>query len=246
MSRGGWGVAAAWVVAPWLAVSACGPPGGSGPAAGTTSTLPAGALALAEDVALSLRDGAGGAVDLLAARAVLEPPRGRGQGGSPLLLLAASGSGRGEEGGGETGGSAPAAPHGPPPEAVDIRADRAQADARSHHATFEGSVVVTRGELALRCERLRVTYDPEAGQVVRAEASGGVRIVMGDRQATGAEAAWDLVAGVVELQGSPTLAEGRSVLSGERIRVFVDARRVECERCRAVVDSGAAPPPAAR
>lgn len=239
MTPGRRGAAAAWVVAPWLAAAACGPLGGPEPPGGSRGALPDGALALAEDVALTLRDGGGASVDLVATRAILEPPHGRIPGTSPRLLLAGAGSGQAGRAG--TGESAPRAAHGSSPEAVDIRADRAQADGRSHHATFEGSVVVTRGDLALRCERLQVTYDPEAGQVVRAEASGGVRIVMGDRRATGAEATWDLVAGVVEIEGSPTLAEGRSVLSGERIRVFVDARRVECERCRAVVDSGAAP-----
>lgn len=130
--------------------------------------------------------------------------------------------------------------------AVDIRADRFQADAKTGRGVFEGGVVATRGDVALRCERLEVEYDAGRGDVARALASGGVRLRMGARTAAGAEASWDLGAGRVVLKGSPWVRDGATTLRGEEIRVDVAERRMECVRCRATwsPDGRSGTPPA--
>lgn len=130
--------------------------------------------------------------------------------------------------------TAPARGEEPPPP-LNIAAARSDWDFAARRVRFEGEVVATRGEVTLRCDRLLVTFStPE--QVELATASGHVVVERGARSARGAQAVLDARTGQVVLTGAPELSEGRNRMSGERIVLWLDDERVECERCQLRVD----------
>jgi len=112
-----------------------------------------------------------------------------------------------------------------------IEAEKSSWSMKTRTAEFSGNVAATRGALILRCDELQVQHQ-EGGEIQEAVASGNVRIESEQWSATGAKAVLDQTDGSLVLTGSPRLAEGANTLVGERIRVFLDDERVECERCK--------------
>lgn len=130
---------------------------------------------------------------------------------------------------------------GRPP--LQITAARSTWDLRARSARFEGDVVVTRGDVELRCAALDVRY-ADAERVDRVIATGGVTVRRGGRLATAAQADLEGATGKVTLTGDPTLAEGPNALAGRVITLFLDDERATCEGdggapCRLVVDGSA-------
>jgi lipopolysaccharide export system protein LptA len=110
-----------------------------------------------------------------------------------------------------------------------IRAEHASWDLREQHVSFEGQVTLQRGPFTLECRRLEARFDsPE--QLRSAEALDATIRHRG-RVATGQRATLDLVGGSLVLEGAPTVTEGGRSLRGERIVLFLDDERLECERC---------------
>lgn len=150
-----------------------------------------------------------------------------------LVLRAASAQTPGDE---PTRGQASevVAELGSPP-GLSISSAQASWDLRGHHVVFEGDVVAIRGGFTLRCQRLEATFDnPE--QLSRATASGEVSVRHRDRLATGQRAVLDVAVGRLVLDGEPAVVEGGRSLRGERIVLFLDDERLECERCSLSID----------
>ncbi len=112
-----------------------------------------------------------------------------------------------------------------------IEAEHSSWAMKTRTADFSGKVVATRGDLILRCDSLQVKH-AEKGEIQEAIASGNVQIESQQWKATGSKAVLDQASGSLVLTGSPRLQEGPNALVGERIRVFLDDERVECERCK--------------
>jgi len=127
--------------------------------------------------------------------------------------------------------------------ALAISSERARWDLAGQSVTFEGAVEARRGAFTLSCERLEARFDsPE--RLVSAEAVGRVVVRHRARVASGGRALLDIPAGRIELTGEPRIREGGRTLAGERILLFLDAERLECERCTLEVAperQGAAP-----
>lgn len=145
-----------------------------------------------------------------------------------------------------TGVGVQVAAHVPPPAGgvlppLDITAARSSWDLRERIVRFEGDVVATRGEVRLTCDRLVVHYEgPD--RVERAEATGSVTVTRGDRTAQSERAVLTTQTGQVVLTGAPRLSEGPNLMSGQRIVLYLDDERVDCDACRLVVDgAGVAP-----
>ena len=120
---------------------------------------------------------------------------------------------------------------------LSIESERASWDLRGQSVVFEGSVSAQRGAFTLECDRLEASFDsPE--QLRLAEATGAVRVRHGERLATGQRAVLDLATGRLELEGQPELTEGGRSLRGERMVLFLDDERLECERCSLVISRG--------
>jgi len=128
-------------------------------------------------------------------------------------------------------------------EPLKVKSDNLTADNDKKTATFEGKVVARQGDLTLYTDRLVVTYSGAGSDLSRVEASGNVRIVQGDRQATGAHAVYDPKDGRIVLDGNPKVVVGDDVISGKVITYFVNERRSVVtggpkERVEAVIHPG--------
>ena len=122
--------------------------------------------------------------------------------------------------------------------ALEITAPHTEWDLSQREATLSGGVVAVRDDLRMECERMIVNFS-DPGQVERAVATGAVRVSLGDRLATGQKAELTTANGVVVLTGSPSLSDGANHMRGERIVLWLDDQRVECEACRLQIDPSA-------
>jgi lipopolysaccharide export system protein LptA len=118
---------------------------------------------------------------------------------------------------------------------LDIVAARSSWDLRGRSAHFEGDVRVTRGPVTLRCAALDVTY-AGAETLDTVVATGGVTVTRGERRASAERAELVGKTGRITLTGRP----GVNTLVGERIILWLDDERADCEGgvsgpCRLVV-----------
>ena len=151
-------------------------------------------------------------------------------------VLQTSGRGHGEEVQAvlstETAASDSAPGAAPPP--LKIEADRSDWDLSRQEVSFEGGVTLVRGAFTLTCQELKVGFaSPE--QVDWAVATGDVEISRDELRAQGQKAELTAATGRVVLTGSPELHEGPNRLRGNRLVLWLDQERVECESCELIV-----------
>ncbi len=127
---------------------------------------------------------------------------------------------------------------GPPP--LVVTGERSTWDLSAGRVVFEGDVQAVRAEVTLYAARIEVAYAGD--KVEQAWASGGVRVVRGGREATGETAHLAVAEGRVALEGAPTVTYGPNRMTGDRIVLFLDDDRLECEKCRLEVAGAAVAP----
>lgn len=142
----------------------------------------------------------------------------------------ADGSGHGVDAHATVGGTPP----------LVITGKRSRWDLKGGTVVFEEGVQAVRGDVTVFCDTLDVTYAGD--RVEKAVASHHVRVVKGGREARGDTAVLTTADGRVELQGSPSITEGANRMSGERIVLFLDDERLECDACRLEVAGEAVAP----
>ena len=117
---------------------------------------------------------------------------------------------------------------------LEVASETAQWDLAARTVRFEGAVVATRDTLELRCNVLEVRYrDPE--HLENAVATGDVRVIDGERRASGTQAELTVSTGELVLTGDPVIEEGANTMRGDRIALFLDDDRLLCTGCRLVV-----------
>ena len=124
---------------------------------------------------------------------------------------------------------------------VEISADGLSIDQATKTAVFEGNVVAGMGELRLSADRVEVIYDTEgaAGAVKALRASGNVVFVSGTDSAQADSAIYELVAGDVLMEGNVILTQGQSALSGQRLRIDINAGTAKMEgRVQTIFQTG--------
>lgn len=126
-------------------------------------------------------------------------------------------------------------------EQVEIAADSLSIDQGTQTAVFTGNVVAGMGELKLSADRVEVVYDTEsgAGAVKALLASGNVVFVSGDDSAQADTATYELVAGNVLMEGNVILTQGQNALSGQNLRIDLNARTAQIEgRVQTIFQTG--------
>lgn len=114
---------------------------------------------------------------------------------------------------------------GPP---LEIRASKSSWDLKNRTARFEGDVVVVRGDVTMRCAVLDVRY-ADADRIDTVVATGSVIVETGERRAEAERAELLAATGKITLTGKPRLAEGVNALVGERIILWLDDEKADCE-----------------
>lgn len=110
-------------------------------------------------------------------------------------------------------------------EPLKIKSDTLQADNEKKTAVFQGKVVARQGDMTLYADRLVISYSASGKDLDKVEAFGNVRILQGNRQATGAHATYEPNEARIILDGSPKVVQGDDVITGKVITYYVDEER---------------------
>lgn len=138
---------------------------------------------------------------------------------------------------------------------VKIEAASLEVRDKDKTAIFSGNVVVTQGDVIMKCKDLVVFYDQEGGNpankgtmkaaqpgpggkqsIRRLEARGGVTVIQKEQTATGAIGIFEMKTNTVTLEGGVVITQGSNVLRGDRLVVDLttSAAKVESAKGRPV------------
>ncbi len=108
---------------------------------------------------------------------------------------------------------------------IEITADRLEGNDQAGRATFSGAVVARQGNVTIYAGQLTVFYPAGQRDIDRVEAYGAVRIVQGEKVATGEKAVFFNKEGRVVLSGNPKVHQGQDFVQGEEITVYLNEER---------------------
>jgi lipopolysaccharide export system protein LptA len=104
---------------------------------------------------------------------------------------------------------------------------------------FSGNAVATQGDKEIKSDRLLLYYKKEAGKkdkvgakevegtgdLEKIEAKGNVVVTQKERVATGDEAVYFQDSGQIIMTGNATLRDGKNLIKGDKVTVFVNEDR---------------------
>jgi len=150
-----------------------------------------------------------------------------------------------------------------PAEKVHITSDTMMFDDKNSQVEFTGNVVATRLDATIHADHVKVLLYSEAekkSRTVKGEAkapddnikqliaTGNVKVIQNDATATADKAVYNTTQKTIVLTGeSPTVLSGKNYVTGKKITLFQDTRRVVVEsdktrRVEAFFDSNAPKP----
>jgi len=118
---------------------------------------------------------------------------------------------------------------------VKFKADKMVLGPNLKTATLTGHVKVTVGDVSISCKKLTLAYAP-GKQVASFEACGKVQLAMGDLSATADELDYDAAARSVVLRGKCKVTSKNAELSGTRIGIDLDTRRITIDEASGTID----------
>lgn len=104
---------------------------------------------------------------------------------------------------------------------INISSDRLEADDAARQVKFLGNVVARQGEVVIYSAVLTLFYSEGSKEIDRVEADRDVRIVQGERVATGDKAVFYQADGRIVLSGNARVHEGADFVEGDVITVFL-------------------------
>jgi lipopolysaccharide export system protein LptA len=112
---------------------------------------------------------------------------------------------------------------------VNITSDRMVADNRNRTVNFLGNVVAKREDMIIFSDQLSAFYT-EQSKIEKIIARGNVKINQTDRTATCQEATFfQLPQQKVLMTGKPKVWQGKNIITGDKIIIFIKEDRVEVE-----------------
>jgi lipopolysaccharide export system protein LptA len=132
---------------------------------------------------------------------------------------------------------------------VRIESTSLEFEYRTGQLTYRGDVKVSQADLTLSSDVLSVTLDMETtGRPREIVAEGNVRIVNGERVATGGRAVFNQDKQTITLSEAAVLRDGPNEVAGDRVVVYLEEQRSVVEggedRVRAVLFPAGGPSPA--
>lgn len=123
---------------------------------------------------------------------------------------------------------------------VEVAADKLEVDQSDGNAVFTGNVVIGQGEMRLSADRVTVEYaNAQQTRIKSLHAVGNVTLVSGPDAAEAREAVYEVESGGVTLIGDVILAQGESVLTGDRMTVdLVNGTAQVDGRVRSILQQG--------
>jgi lipopolysaccharide export system protein LptA len=111
---------------------------------------------------------------------------------------------------------------------TNVSADSLSFNPKNRVFAYQGNVIVTQGDMKLTSKTLEGNYS-EANQLQKLIARGDVLITKQDIKASGQTATYDAPAGIVILTDNPQLAQNESILTADRIKIFINENRSQAE-----------------
>jgi lipopolysaccharide export system protein LptA len=110
-------------------------------------------------------------------------------------------------------------------DAVQITADRLEADDATRKLVFAGNVVAQQEDITISSDRMTIEYAQESNVVRQIIAAGNVQIVQGERLASGQQAVYDKQEKRIVLTGNPSVKDGPNSVQGHEIILFLDGKQ---------------------
>ena len=108
---------------------------------------------------------------------------------------------------------------------VEVTADHLEVDDQKQLLVFSGNAVATQDDVTIHGNRLTVKYTGEKREISQVIAEGAVRIMQGERVATGEKAVLYHLEERIVMTGSPKVSEGDSFVQGQEITLYLNDRR---------------------
>ncbi len=110
---------------------------------------------------------------------------------------------------------------------ITIDSDRLESDRNNRLITFKGNVTARQGEMIIHSDVLLLSYLAKEGEIEKVVAQGNVKIIQKNenRIATSGEAVYYNLERKVVLTKKPKIRQGKDVVSGETITLFIDENR---------------------
>ncbi len=112
--------------------------------------------------------------------------------------------------------------------AISINADSMEYDNHANKGIFKGNVVARQDDIVMFASSMHVYYS-EGGGLSRVDARGNVRIIQGERIATGNSIIFDNTTQTIVATGSPRVWQGDNVVHGTKITVYLKEERTVVE-----------------
>lgn len=110
---------------------------------------------------------------------------------------------------------------------LEITSDRMVSDNKSSKISFFGSVVATKGKLRVEANEMHIFSDQAQKELRELEAIGAVKILKGDKLATGDRAHYFALEKKIVLTGNPMLIQGKDKATGEKVVYYFDKEDME-------------------
>jgi len=112
--------------------------------------------------------------------------------------------------------------------AINIKSDTMEYDNRANKAIFKGNVVARQDDIVMFANTMHVYYEGSDG-LSKIDARGNVRVVQGDRVATGSRIIFNNANKTIVATGSPRVWQGDNVVHGGKITVYLKEERTVVE-----------------
>lgn len=123
---------------------------------------------------------------------------------------------------------------------VRVEAEKLEVDVSAQTAVLTGSVVLAKGDLAVRCPRLDLKFD-HAPHLSWAKGSGGVAADVRGVHAEAPEVELDLTKQVLELRGGVKLSRGQGFLQAESATINIMTAKVTATQVKGQIPVPKAP-----
>lgn len=111
------------------------------------------------------------------------------------------------------------------------------ADNRKNTAVFEGSVVATSEDIVIYSDRMEVSYNDSAGEIIKIHAYGNVKVQKDERAIFAEEAIYLGQEEKIIFKGEPKVVDGDNVISGTQIIYFFKDERAVVESSNVTINS---------
>ena len=123
---------------------------------------------------------------------------------------------------------------------VTVQAEKLEVDVGAGNAILEGKVVLTKGDIAVRCPRVELKFD-SAPHLVWAKGSGGVSADVRGVHGEAPAVELDLVKHTAELRGGVRLSRGQGWIKAEKATIDLRTAKVTATQVKGSIPVPKAP-----